>query len=167
MVNVLVTIAVLVGVWAECANMKVFADTNWTKSTYELYNKVQKLGMEKNLASYVINRCKETAINPSRCVVTACMIAKSESQMGQNAKGNNVWGINEGKKYASVYANFDRWIKSYNIYWYNSPLPSHYYPPKWKTSKTWYCTSEESSGSSKGCPNWLRHATYAYNFLTY
>lgn len=121
--------------------------------------------MDKNLSEYVINRCKDTAENPRRCVVTAAMISKAESQMGQNAYKNNVWGINEWKTYKSVYANFDRWLKSYNKYWYKSPLPSHYYPPKGWESKTMYCTDEHSSNSKKGCPNWLKHATVVYNIL--
>ena len=145
---------------------KADASTEWTKQTYALYNQLQEIWMEKNLASYVINRCKETAEKPRRCVITAAMIAKAESQMGKNAYKNNVWGINEGKQYASTYANFDRWIKSYNRYWYKSPLPYHYYPARGDVSRTRYCTDEESSWSKKWCPNGLKHATYVYNFLT-
>jgi len=164
LINILCGIAITIAVIAQYVEI-TNASSEWTKDTYKLYEKVQKLGMEKNLASYVINSCKETAINPRRCVITACMIAKAESNMWQNASGNNVWGINEWKKYDSVYANFDRWLKSYNKYWYKSPLPSHYYPPVGKVSKTNYCTDENSSWSKKGCPFGLKHATYAYNFL--
>lgn len=121
--------------------------------------------MDKNLSEYVINRCKQTAENPRRCVNTAGMIAKSESNMGKDARNNNVWGINEGKRYDSIYANFDRWLKSYNRYWFKSPLPQHYYPPVGSFSKTRYCTDEHSSGSKIGCPNGLRHAKYVYNIL--
>ena len=43
LINILVTLAVMVGVWAECANLKVFAGENWTKSTYELQSKIVRL----------------------------------------------------------------------------------------------------------------------------
>lgn len=111
-----------------------------------------ELGFTYNLSRYVINKCKETAQNPRRCVNTATFIAVAESGGGKYANGNNVWGINEGKIYASPEANFDRWLKSYNKWWYNSPLPEDYYPEKWKVSKTNYCASEYSSNSSIGCP---------------
>jgi len=51
--------------------------------------------MDKSLSEYVINSCKATAVNPRRCVITAVMIAKAESNLGRNAYKNNVWGINE------------------------------------------------------------------------
>lgn len=137
----------------------------WTKATYEKLDKMQKIGFEKKLATYVINGCKRTARDPNKCVVTASMIAKAESNAGQDAYMNNVWGINEGKTYKTKEANFDRWLKSYNKYWYKSPLPEHYYPPKGQVSKTRYCTDEHSSKSAIGCPNWLRIATQTFNFF--
>ena len=112
-----------------------------------------ELGFTYNLSGYVINKCKETAQNPRRCVNTATFIAVAESGGGKYAKGNNVWGINEGKTYASPEANFERWLKSYNKYWYNQIYPSSYYPPKGKVSITRYCTDEHSSKSKVGCPN--------------
>ncbi len=144
---------------------RAHAGSEWTKDTYKLHNKLQELWMEKNLAKYVIDRCKETAENPRRCVTTAAMIANAESWMGKYAYKHNVWGINEWKTYASVYANFDRWLKSYNKHWYKSPLPSHFYSKAWEYPKTRYCTDEHSSGSKKGCPNGLRHSTLVYNIL--
>jgi len=106
-----------------------------------------EIGFTYNLSGYVINKCKETAKNPRRCVNTATFIAVAESAGGRYAKGNNVWGINEGKTYSSHEANFDRWLKSYNKYWYNQIYPSSYYPPKGKVSITRYCTDEHSSKS--------------------
>jgi len=114
---------------------------------------MEKIGFEKGLATYIINSCKEKTKDPARCVTTATMIAKAESNAGKNAYKNNVFGINEGKAYATKEANVDRWMKSYTKYWYNSPEPEHYYPPKGKVSKTRYCTDEASSKSKVGCPN--------------
>lgn len=146
--------------------LTVDAGNWWTKETYKKLEKMQKIGFDKKLATYVINWCKRTARDPNKCVVTASMIAKAESNAGQDAYMNNVWGINEWKTYKSKEANFDRWLKSYNKYWYKSPLPEHYYPPKGQVSKTRYCTDEHSSKSAVGCPHWLRIATQTFNFLS-
>jgi len=114
---------------------------------------MEKIGFKKGLATYIINSWKEKTKDPARCVTTATMIAKAESNAGKNDYKNNVFGINEGKAYATKEANVDRWMKSYTKYWYNSPEPEHYYPPKGKVSKTRYCTDEASSKSKVGCPN--------------
>ena len=102
--------------------------SSWTKATYEKQKIMMDLGFTKKLSTYVIDRCKATARNPAKCVRTASFIAKAESNAGKNAYKHNVWGINEGKTYKSDEDNFERWLKSYNIWWYNSKYPSHYYP---------------------------------------
>lgn len=135
----------------------------WNEWTYQKLAKMEKIGFEKGLATYIIDRCKETAKDPARCVTTASMIAKAESNCGKNAYKNNVFGINEWKAYATKESNVERWLKSYNRWWYNSPEPEHYYPPKGQVSKTRYCTDEVSSKSKVGCPFWLKHATSVYN----
>lgn len=112
-----------------------------------------KLGFDPELAEYVINRCKETAKNPEHCVITATFISKAESNCGKDAKGNNVWGINEGKTYASKEVNFERWLRSYDKFWYRTTGPGEFYPNRGKVSRTRYCTDEVSSGSEVGCPN--------------
>ena len=167
MANFLINLIVAIAVTISLCGMYLEANANtiWTKETYKLNNKLQELWMDNNLSEYVINKCKETAKNPRQCVITASMIAKAESNMWKNAYKFNVWGINEWKKYPSVYKNFDRWLKSYNKHWFKSPLPSHYYSKRWKVSKTRYCTSENSSKSNIWCPNWLKHSTYIYNIL--
>lgn len=137
----------------------------WTKATYKKLEKMQKIGFEKSLATYIINWCKRTARDPNKCVTTASFIGKAESNAGRDAYMNNVFGINEGKTYKTKEANFDRWLKSYNKYWYKSPLPEHYYPARGQVSKTRYCTDENSSRSAVGCPNGLRIATQTYNFF--
>lgn len=162
-INGVITIIVLSVILAMMSRAN--ASSEWNEGTWKLENKMIEMWMNKNLADYIINSCKVTSENPRRCIITACMISKAESNMGKNAYKNNVWGINEWKTYWSVYENFDRWLKSYNKWWFRSPLPIHYYPPVGKTSKTMYCTDEQSSGSKKGCPFGLKHATYAYNIL--
>jgi len=185
-IDIIIVWAILLWIIAAFMGTKAHAGSEWTEDTYKLHNKLQELWMEKNLAKYVINRCKETAENPRRCVTTAAMIASAESWKGKDAYKNNVWGINKmiplkvnwkqvydkiGKKvyiretYYSVYVNFDKWLISYNKFWYKSPLPNHFYSKAWEYPKTRYCTDEHSSGSKIGCPNGLRHATLVYNIL--
>lgn len=53
--------------------------SEWTKSTYRLRDGMVELGFEKNLATYVISRCKSEAQDPRHCVVTATFIAQAES----------------------------------------------------------------------------------------
>lgn len=140
--------------------------STWKKSTYEIRDKMLKLGFNKKLADYVVNECKNTALDPKRCITTATMIAKAESNCGIDAHWHNVWWINEGKKYDSDNKNFDRWLKSYNKFWYKLSKPEHFYPSKWEASKSNYCSSEESTHTKKWCPAGQRNAYIAYNTLT-
>jgi len=163
--KLLLAIALTLGVIAGTLNTDAKVPSNWTKATYAKLAKMEKVGYERKFATYIINRCKETARDPNKCVNTASFIGKAESNAGRDAYQNNVFGINEGKSYKSKEANFERWLKSYNKWWYKSPLPEHYYPPKGKVSKTRYCTDEHSSKSAVGCPNGLRIATQTYNYF--
>jgi len=142
------------------------ANTEWTKQTYTKQTKLESLWFSRELAHYIIKRCKETAKNPENCVIIAWFIGKNESNAGKNAYNHNVWWFNEGKSYKSDEENFERWLKSYNKYWLNQTLPKHFYSERGKLPRTRFCTSEESSSSTIGCPNWLKNATVAYNFLT-
>jgi hypothetical protein len=134
------------------AEAKQKYNTTWSKSTYALQAKMIKLGFSKKLSAYIINGCKAETANPRRCVTTAAMIAKNESGAGKTDRHNNVFGF-RGQKFVSEEDAVDAFIIKYNKYWYNSPYPSHYYPPKGKTAKTGYCTDEHSSRSKVGCPN--------------
>lgn len=165
LINLVVTIAVTLALISAFSG-KAHAGSEWTKDTQKLHNNIVSLGMPKDISIYIINRCKKEAQNPRRCIITAAFISKAESGMGQNAVGYNMFWINEGKKYKSLYANFDRWFKSYQKYWYKSDHPSAFYPPRWKVSKHNYCASEESSVSKKGCPFWLKNAIIVFNILT-
>lgn len=145
---------------------KTSASTEWNEWTYKLQAKIMKMWMWKDISAYIINRCKAESQNPRQCVIVASFISKAESNMWKNAHNNNMFGINEWKKYGSLYENFDRWFRSYQKYWYNSPHPKHYYPKVWETSKTCYCTDEKSSNSKKWCPNGRKHSEYVYYILT-
>ena len=151
-------------IFATEAEAKQKYNTEWSKSTHVLQDKMVKLGFSKKLSAYIINGCKAETANPKRCVTTATFIAKNESGAGKTDSYNNVFGF-RGKKFVSEEDAVDEFIIRYNKYWYNSPKPEHYYPPKGKTAKTWYCTDEKSSNSKVGCPNGLKISKIAYETL--
>ena len=64
---------------------------NWTKATYAKLAKMEKIGYERSFATYIINRCKQTARDPNKCVNTATFIGKAESNAGRDAYQNNVF----------------------------------------------------------------------------
>lgn len=45
--------------------------TEWKKSTWDMYHKLQKIGFEDKLAKSIINECKKSAKNPKNCVIVA------------------------------------------------------------------------------------------------
>lgn len=145
--------------------LKLPNSTAWTNETSKKYQKLLKLGYDKDLAKYMINWCKAQSTNPAHCVITAWFIGKNESNAGQNANKNNVWWIDPGVTYKSKEANFDRWLKSYLKHWFKTTHPIDFYPPAGKKSLTNYCTDEVSSHSSVGCPRWLEISTKAFLFL--
>lgn len=164
-INIIVTIIVSIAI-ASMFVWKTNASSEWTKQTHEKQEKLKRLGFSDTLSHYIIKRCKQTAKNPSNCVIIAGFIGKNESNAGRNAYNHNVWGINEGKTYKTDEENFDRWMKSYNKWWFSQKFPSHFYSERGKLPRTMYCTSEESSNSKVGCPFGLRNAKIAYNLLT-
>jgi hypothetical protein len=146
-------------------NATVSTSEIWTSWTTQKHLKLMKLWYSKDLSKYIINKCKKEASDPAHCVIIAWIIWKAESNAGQNASTNNVFWINEGKKYDTKEKNVDRWMKSYVKYWYKRKWPADFYPNKWEVAPTRYCTGEESSGSNIGCPNGRRIATEAFYFL--
>ncbi len=160
----------------------------WNSGTYELREKLITIGYSKNVSTYMINKCKEFAKNPRHCVEVSASIGTAESNNCQNASRYNCWWV---LKYVdkldanwkpildkywrkikvlltySSYGNaFDVWLKSYNKYWYKAKDMSFFYPKKWEYSPSRYCTDENSSNSTVGCPFWLRNSTKTFNYLS-
>lgn len=75
--------------------------SDWTESTYSLREKLEKTGMDRPLATVIINNCKAKALDPRHCVVTAAFISCAESSCWKNAKNYNVFWITSSKKYFS------------------------------------------------------------------
>lgn len=91
----------------------------WTDTTWETWSKMRDLGFSSNLATDIINECKKSARDPAHCVRTATFIAVAESTAGNNAKKNNVFGIQEGD-FATKKEAVDDWISRYNRKWYKT-----------------------------------------------
>jgi len=58
--------------------------------------------------------------------------------------------------------SYKKWVSSYKKFWYTA-RDGHFFYGDWgEYGKSRYCTSEESSWSSKGCPNWRRNFNSVY-----
>ena len=60
---------------------------------------------------------------------------------------------------------FRKWVSSYKKYWYKAKNGFFFYGDWGKLWLSRYCTSEESSGSTKWCPNGRINWDYIYNNL--
>ena len=126
-----------------------------------------KLGMNEKIAWSLVYTCKEKAENPKHCIITWASILKAESNLWKKCIHHNCFWIASWRfQYETLEKWVEDWVKRYNKYWYKAKSASHFYPPRWWKSPSRYCTSEISSNSSVGCPNWQKHAQYMWNILS-
>ena len=125
-----------------------------------------KLGMNEKIAGSLVYTCKDKAKNPTNCIIAGASILKAESNLWKKCNGYNCFGMWGG---SHKYSSYEKWVEDfvrrYNKYWYKAKSASFFYPSKWGVSPSRYCTSEASSNSSKGCPNWLRTAQQIWDKL--
>lgn len=125
-----------------------------------------KLGMNEKIAWSLVYTCKDKAENPTNCIIAGASILKAESNLWKKCNGYNCfWMWGGSHKYSSYEKWVEDFVKRYNKYWYKAKSASFFYPSKWGVSPSRYCTSEHSSNSSKGCPNWLRTAQQIWDKL--
>jgi hypothetical protein len=60
----------------------------------------------------------------------------------------------------------ENWVIRFNKYWHTADSAWFFYSSAWKVSKSRYCTSEDSSKSSIGCPHGFSIATTKWKQLT-
>lgn len=133
---------------------KVEAD--YIKITYDnLYVKWFKKPPFK-LYSRLKNECfKQEARNKEHCIKIWLSIAYAESSWKDN---HTPFWLQSKEK------GFNKWVKSYNLYWYKAKNQYFFYWKDWKKPKSNYCLSEESSWSQGWCPNgWKNFAKIFYN----
>lgn len=121
----------------------------WSSGTYKLQDKLINLGYSDDVSKMMINQCKEHAKDPRNCVVTAAFIGKAESSSCTKQINNNCWGLRNHKFDTKTQA-FQRWLKSYNKYWFRHLKPKDFYG---RNSKTAFCVDEHSSRTYGWCPN--------------
>lgn len=146
---------------------KLVVTVSWRVSDAECkISELSKKGIRDEIARSLVINCKELATDPRHCIIVGASIVKAESGGGNKCNWYNcfwIWG--GGKKYKS----YNEWVKDFVIrytkYWYKAKSASFFYPSKWSVSPSRYCTSETSSNSSKGCPNWQKHAQDMWNKL--
>ena len=125
---------------------------------------MMSLGMNKELADKIINECKMRApISARHCVLIATAISNAESNLWRNAYHGNVFGskAHSGTEMDAVV----RFVSVYAVHYYKPSYdPSDFYQAH-GIPRTHYCTDEVSSGSSHGCPNWVKQSWKAWNQL--
>lgn len=130
----------------------------------QIYQQVKHLGYRESPTIALIQSCKDGSLDPQKCILVGLVLLYNESGNNQNSKAcitrNNCFGINAGKK---VYSSLDEWMDNfvvkYSKYWHKSQSASFFYSSAGKVSPSRYCTSEDSSNTSIGCPHWLAIAT--------
>lgn len=136
----------------------------------QLYDQVKHLGYREAPAVSLIQSCKASSLRPDHCIIVWLVLMYNEAGNQQNSKAcidrNNCFGIQSGKK---SYTSLDEWmenfVQKYNKYWYKANWAWFFYSSAWKVSPSRYCTSEDSSKSSVGCPMWLLVASQKWSQL--
>lgn len=128
-----------------------------------------KLGIKSQLANAIVNECKQSSIDPRKCIIIASSIAKNESGWGSSNACRtryNCMGVASGsREYTSIEEWIAQWVSIYSRKWYKAKDASFFYPDKWEYSPSRYCVSEQSSNSTIGCPFWQKHMQNTWNKL--
>ena len=157
-------VLIWIAMWSAIEWINVNANSEWTKSTFDLQKKIVKMGVQLPIAKIMIDECKTTAKDPLKCIKTATAIYGNESGFGKHCKNNSCYGV-ISKKYTSVGEATKDWIKRYNRLWSKHTWAFYFYGSKGKLWASHYCTEERSSGSKVGCPTWAKIFAYFYNKL--
>lgn len=120
------------------------------------------------IAESLVQNCKNIADDPRKCILVWASIVIAESGGWKNCRKNNKWncfGIMQDNKYKSYSDATLHFSWKFQKWWRNAESMSFFYPPAWQLSRSRYCTSEDSSGSSIWCPNWLKNSSAVFKKL--
>lgn len=148
------------------ADAKAETNTKWTIETHRLNGKIINMGVDGTLSAFIINKCKATAKDPRKCVLISISIYWNESWFWKYCKNHSCWWV-ISKSYKSQIQAADDWVDRYNRHWYKAKDGTFFYSLKGKLPPSRYCTSEVSSNSKVGCPNWLRNYAIIYNKIAF
>lgn len=140
------------------------------RTPFEIYEQVKYLWYRESPTVSLISTCKASSWDPRHCILVWLTLMYNEAWNQQNSKAcvdrNNCFGIQSGKKsYSSLDEGMENFVQKYNKYWYKADSAWFFYSKAWKVSPSRYCTSEDSSGSSVGCPRGLSIASDKWNKL--
>lgn len=122
--------------------------------------------INKNLAKEIVNVCNSMAKYPSHCMKYASSVSSAESWWWKKCYNNNCFWIKSWSVWFKTLNDWViDWVNRYNKYWWKATSMSQFYAKKWELPYFRYCTSEISSNSSIGCPNWLKHSQNVFNKL--
>ena len=131
-------------------------------------NTLTGIGIDIKIAKPLVENCKRIANDPRHCIIAGASIIIAESGGKiKNCPRYNCMGLGGWSfRYTSYEVQIIDWINRYQKYWYKAKSASFFYPAKWEKSKSRYCVSEESSWSTVGCPNGLKHSSNTWNKLS-
>lgn len=152
---------------------KMKSDYMMTNSTCNAECKISELskkGIRDEIARSLVINCKDLAKDPVMCIKIWASIVKNESWgwyvCKKYNKYNCMWlGVKD--QYKSYNDWVLHWVGKYNKRWYKAKNMSFFYSPAWKLPPSSYCTSEDSSNTAIGCPNWLRISSSFFNSLSF
>ncbi len=163
-IDVLIIGAILLAIASMFVD-KAHASTEWTASTFALQKSVVKVGVSIPMARDIINECKATAKDPLKCVKTTVAIYGNESGFGSHCKNNSCWWV-VSRKYNTRKEAMKDFVRRYNLFWYKHNGAFFFYGSKGKLWASMFCTSEVSSNTKVGCPNWAKTFTYFYSLIS-
>ena len=127
-------------------------NASWDQDTSITYDKILiHSTMTPPAAIYVWlkKECYEQNVRDKwHCIKTGLAIAYAEASWKDSV---TPFGLQSHDK------SYRKWVSSYNKYWYKSTNAFFFYGDWGQYGKSHYCTSEESSGSAYGCPNWRKN----------
>ena len=126
----------------------------------QIFEQVKHLWFREEPTVSIIWACKGSTRDVQKCILVSLTLLYNEAGNKQNSKAcierRNCFGINAWK---TVFKSYDeaseRWVNTFDKWWYKAESPSFFYSEKWKLSPSRYCVSEESSNSAVWCPRWL------------
>lgn len=151
-------------------------ENKWVKSKTRICNadcKTKELisrGIRDEIAESLVINCKALAENPVMCIKIGASIVKNESGGGYKCKKANKYNcfwLNVKQPYTSFNDWVLHFIGKYNKYWYKAKNMAFFYSPSGKLPPSRFCTSEDSSNTSIGCPNWLKISSWFFNSLPF
>lgn len=127
-----------------------------------------KIWVREEIADSLITNCKAIADDARKCVIVWASIVINESGWGykcRKANQYNCFWIMQNENYKSYHDATLHFAWKFQKWWRNAEDMSFFYSPRWSLPRSRYCTSEDSSGSTIWCPNWLRNSSLVFNKL--